>query len=69
MNGVEGFHRVPARDDAGDINFIRALRDHLDVYVSLTKGREHAACHTDMASHVFANEREDSHLMVHGNLY
>ena len=68
MDEVESLDGIAPVDDARDINLVRALADHLDVHVTLTKRGEHAARDTDHVAHRLPDEREDRHVAAHGDL-
>ena len=68
MDEVERLDGVTAVDDAGDIDLVRALTDHLDVHVPLRERRKHAPGDADHVAHLLAHHREDRHVAVHGHL-
>lgn len=68
MDKVERFDGVATVDDAGYVDLVGALADHLDVHVSLRKRREHAPGDADHVAHLFAHHREDRHVAVHRHL-
>lgn len=68
MDEVERLDGVAAVDDARDVDLVRALGDHLDVDVPAAERGEHAARDADEVAHLLADEREDRHVAVHGDL-
>ena len=68
MNEIESLHCLPPFDHAGDVDLTCTLADHFDVDISLCKGLKHPPCDAHHVRHLFAYEREDSHVAVDGDL-
>jgi hypothetical protein len=69
MNQVQSFDRVSSLDHTRDVDLARALGDHLDVHTPLGESREHASCYAYKVTHLLADEGEDGHLSVDGDLW
>ena len=69
VDEVEGLDGVTPVDDARDVDLVRALADHLYVYVPFGKSGEHPAGDSDEVTHLFSNKREDGHVGMGGDLF
>lgn len=68
MDQIESLDRISSLDDARDVDLVRALTNHLDVYIALAKRSEHASSDTDQVDHLFSDEGKDGHIMMHRDL-
>ena len=68
VNQIERFQGVPTVYDAGNIDLVGALADHLNIHIALREGCEHATCDTDHVAHLPPNKRQDGHVAVYGDL-
>ena len=68
MYQIQGLHRVPAFDNARDVDLTCALADHFNVDVALRECGEHSPGDPDHMAHLLSDEREDSHVTMHRNL-
>lgn len=68
MNQIECLDSVSCVDNAGDVDFARALAYHFDVDVPVGECGEHLSGDTDHVSHLFSDQGEDGHVPVHGHL-
>jgi hypothetical protein len=68
MNHIQRLNSILPINNTADIDLTSSLTYHLDINIPLCERGEHFARDTDHVPHVFADEGEDGHVAVDGDL-